>query len=32
VHGEFFKEHMRTKGKEPAEACVTIVGRLAAVA
>jgi hypothetical protein len=32
VHEEFFKEHMRTKGKELAEACVAIIGQLAAVA
>ena len=29
---EFFKQHMQTKGKELAEACVAIVGQLAAVA
>ena len=32
VHEEFFKEHMVTKGRELAEACVAIVGQLAAVA
>ena len=32
VHEEFFKQHMRTKGKELAEACVAIIGQLAAVA
>jgi hypothetical protein len=32
VHEEFFKEHMRTKGKELAEACVAIIGQLAALA
>ena len=32
VHEEFFKEYMRTKGKELAEACVAIIGQLAAVA
>jgi 6,7-dimethyl-8-ribityllumazine synthase len=32
VHQEFFKQHMLTKGKELAEACVAIVGQLAAVA
>ena len=31
IHQEFFKEHMRTKGKELAEACVAIIDRLAAV-
>ena len=31
VHVEFFKEHMRTKGKELAEACVSIVEKLSAV-
>ncbi len=31
VHAEFFKEHMRTKGKELAEACVSIVEKLSAV-
>jgi 6,7-dimethyl-8-ribityllumazine synthase len=29
VHVEFFKRHMRTKGKELAEACVSIVEKLA---
>lgn len=28
VHEEFFKDHMRTKGKELAEACVSIIERL----
>ena len=32
VHEEFLKQHMLTKGKELAEACVAIVGQLAAVA
>ena len=32
VHEEFFKEHMVTKGRELAEACVAIIGQLAAVA
>jgi len=32
VHEEFFKKHMETKGKELAEACVAIIGQLAAVA
>jgi 6,7-dimethyl-8-ribityllumazine synthase len=32
VHEEFFKNHMRTKGKELAEACVSIIERLSAVA
>jgi 6,7-dimethyl-8-ribityllumazine synthase len=32
VHEEFFKQHMRTKGTELAEACVAIIGQLAAVA
>jgi 6,7-dimethyl-8-ribityllumazine synthase len=32
VHEEFFKQHMHTKGKELAEACVAIIGQLAAVA
>ena len=32
VHEEFFRQHMHTKGKELAEACVGIVGQLAAVA
>ena len=31
-HEEFFKQHMLTKGKELAEACVAIIGQLAAVA
>ena len=29
AHAEFFKQHMRTKGKELAEACVAIVDKLA---
>ena len=29
---EFFKRHMATKGTELAEACVAIIGQLAAVA
>jgi 6,7-dimethyl-8-ribityllumazine synthase len=32
VHAEFFTQHMRTKGKELAEACVAIIGQLAQVA
>src|SRR5207245_10502849 len=32
VHEEFFKQNMRTKGKKLAEACVAIIGQLAAVA
>ena len=32
VHEEFFKQHMLTKGKELAEACVAIIGQLAKVA
>ena len=32
VHEEFFKQHMVTKGRELAEACVAIIGQLAAVA
>ena len=32
VHEEFFKQHMHTKGKELADACVAIIGQLAAVA
>jgi 6,7-dimethyl-8-ribityllumazine synthase len=32
VHEEFFKQHMRTKGKELAEACVATIEQLAAVA
>jgi 6,7-dimethyl-8-ribityllumazine synthase len=32
VHEDFFRQHMRTKGKELAEACVAIIGQLAAVA
>jgi len=28
AHTEFFKQHMRTKGKELAEACVAIVDKL----
>ena len=31
VHEGFFKEHMRTKGKELAEACVSIVEKLDAM-
>lgn len=31
VHEEFFKRHMRTKGRELAEACVSIIERLSAV-
>ena len=31
VHEEFFKQHMHTKGKELADACVAIIGQLAAV-
>src|SRR5688572_2311731 len=31
VHEAFFKDHMRTKGKELAEACVSIIGSLSAV-
>jgi 6,7-dimethyl-8-ribityllumazine synthase len=31
IHTEFFKEHMRTKGKELAEACVSIIEKLSAV-
>jgi 6,7-dimethyl-8-ribityllumazine synthase len=31
VHEEFFKEHMRVKGRELAEACVSIIERLSAV-
>jgi 6,7-dimethyl-8-ribityllumazine synthase len=31
VHAEFFKEHMRTKGRELAEACVSIVEKLSAL-
>ena len=31
VHEEFFKTHMRTKGRELAEACVSIIERLSAV-
>ena len=31
VHEAFFKEHMRTKGKELAEACVSIIESLSAV-
>jgi 6,7-dimethyl-8-ribityllumazine synthase len=29
VHAEFFKQHMQTKGRELAEACVSIVDKLA---
>jgi 6,7-dimethyl-8-ribityllumazine synthase len=32
VHADFFKAHMRTKGRELAEACVAIIEQLAAVA
>ena len=32
VHHDFFREHMLTKGKELAEACVAIIESLAAVA
>src|SRR5262249_47248103 len=32
VHEEFFKKHMETKGTELTEACVAIIGQLAAVA
>ena len=32
VHQEFFREHMVTKGKELAEACLSIIDNLAAVA
>ncbi len=32
VHEEFFRRHMQTKGRELAEACVAIIGQLAAVA
>ena len=32
THEEFFKQHMHTKGKELAEACVAIIGQLASVA
>ena len=32
VHEAFFKQHMQTKGTELAEACVAIIGQLAAVA
>ena len=31
VHEDFFKQHMLTKGKELAEACVAIDGQLATV-
>jgi len=31
VHEEFFTQHMLTKGKELAEACVAIIGQLAQV-
>jgi 6,7-dimethyl-8-ribityllumazine synthase len=31
IHEAFFKDHMRTKGKELAEACVSIVEKLSAV-
>jgi 6,7-dimethyl-8-ribityllumazine synthase len=31
VHEAFFAEHMRTKGKELAEACVSIIEKLSAV-
>jgi 6,7-dimethyl-8-ribityllumazine synthase len=32
VHEEFFKQHMVTKGRELAEACVAMIGQLASVA
>jgi 6,7-dimethyl-8-ribityllumazine synthase len=32
LHQAFFTQHMVTKGKELAEACVAIIGQLAAVA
>ena len=32
VHHDFFREHMSTKGKELAEACLAIIENLAAVA
>ena len=32
VHAEFFREHMETKGRELAEACLSIIDNLAAVA
>jgi 6,7-dimethyl-8-ribityllumazine synthase len=32
VHEEFFSKHMETKGRELAEACVSIVEKLSAVA
>lgn len=32
VHHDFFREHMVTKGKELAEACLAIIDNLAAVA
>ena len=32
AHEEFFSQHMKTKGRELAEACVAIIGQLAAVA
>jgi 6,7-dimethyl-8-ribityllumazine synthase len=31
VHAEFFKQHMRIKGEELAEACVSIIAKLSAV-
>ena len=31
IHETFFKEHMRTKGKELAEACVSIIEKLSAL-
>ena len=31
VHASFFREHMRTKGTELAQACVSIIDRLAAL-
>jgi 6,7-dimethyl-8-ribityllumazine synthase len=31
VHEAFFKEHMRTKGTELAQACLSIIEKLAAV-
>ncbi|MBI1816479.1 MAG: 6,7-dimethyl-8-ribityllumazine synthase [Deltaproteobacteria bacterium] len=32
VHQDFFREHMATKGRELADACVSIIEKLAAVA
>jgi len=31
IHEEFFKEHMRTKGRELAAACVSIIEKLSAL-